>query len=120
MVSRGLVLLPYGGEGEGDGWHIRRADLGRTCERFTRLPGNLPSGEHNLSLHTPSTDHGLQLHKNQDHPDKPILDHVQELISQLEAAGIKPSPMEEGEEGDGGGDWEEVDSEDEDGDVEMS
>ncbi|TEB34724.1 TPR-like protein [Coprinellus micaceus] len=60
------------------------------------------------------------LHKNQDHPDKPILDHVQELISQLEAAGIKASPMEEGEEGDTEGDWEEVVSEDEDGDVEMS
>jgi hypothetical protein len=74
----------------------------------------------NLSLNAPLTDHGLQLHKNQDHPDKPILDHVQELISQLEAAGIKASPMEEGEEGDTEGDWEEVVSEDEDGDVEMS
>ncbi|KAF6754513.1 hypothetical protein DFP72DRAFT_899288 [Ephemerocybe angulata] len=56
------------------------------------------------------------LHRNQDHPDKPILEHVQELISGLEAQGIKPSPVEEGEEGE---DWEEVDSEDEDGDIEM-
>lgn len=58
------------------------------------------------------------MHKNQEHPDKPILEHVQELIAQLEAAGIEPSPAEDGEEGDG--DWEEVESEDEDGDVEMS
>ncbi|KAJ2914070.1 hypothetical protein MD484_g6335, partial [Candolleomyces efflorescens] len=56
------------------------------------------------------------LHKNQDHPDKPILEHVQELISNLEALGVKPSPADEGEDG---GDWEEVDSEDDDGDIEM-
>jgi hypothetical protein len=38
------------------------------------------------------------------------------LISNLEALGIKPSPVDEGEDG---GDWEEVDSEDDDGDIEM-
>ncbi|KAJ3503618.1 hypothetical protein NMY22_g18188 [Coprinellus aureogranulatus] len=66
------------------------------AKRLTRLSGNM----------------------NQEHPDKPILEHVQELIGQLEAAGIKPSPMDEGEDGEE--DWEEVDSEDDDGDVEMS
>ena len=43
------------------------------------------------------------------------MEHVQELISKLDALGIKPSPADEED----GGDWEEVDSEDDDGDIEM-
>ncbi|CDO73722.1 hypothetical protein BN946_scf185015.g50 [Trametes cinnabarina] len=59
------------------------------------------------------------LHINQEHPDKPLLEHVRELIAKLEALGIQPSPDQEG--GDEDGDWENVeDSDDEDGDVEMS
>ncbi|KAF5359557.1 hypothetical protein D9756_003465 [Leucocoprinus leucothites] len=59
------------------------------------------------------------LHVNQDHPDKPILEHAQELIGKLEALGIKPSPIDDDDQGDDGErDWEDV-SEDEDGDVEM-
>ncbi|KAF9003967.1 hypothetical protein BDQ17DRAFT_1390363 [Cyathus striatus] len=55
------------------------------------------------------------LHTNQDHPDKPILDHVQELIAKLDALGVDPSPLDEGE-----GDWEDDDeSEGEDSDVDM-
>jgi len=59
------------------------------------------------------------LHKTQEHPDKPLLEHVKELISKLEAQGITPSSAED----DGGGDdddWEDAEgSEDEDGDVDM-
>lgn len=57
------------------------------------------------------------LHRNQEHPDAPMAEHVEELISKLEGMGIKPSPIEEDAEG--VEDWEEVDSEDDDGDVEM-
>jgi len=53
----------------------------------------------------------IQLHTTQDHPDKPILDHVKELITKLEAQGITPSPAEHEE-----GEWE---SEEEEEDVEM-
>ncbi|KAK2460336.1 hypothetical protein APHAL10511_007725 [Amanita phalloides] len=56
------------------------------------------------------------LHTMQEHPDKPLLAHAEELVSKLEARGIIPSPAEEEE----GGEWEdEEESEDEDGDVEM-
>lgn len=59
-----------------------------------------------------------QLHVNQDHPDKPILGHAQELISKLESLGVKPSPVEvEVEVEDNGEEWEDV-SETED--VEMN
>jgi hypothetical protein len=60
----------------------------------------------------------IQLHTAQEHGDGPILEHVNELIDSLEAKGIKPTP--EDEQDDGG--WEDVDadSEDSDGDVEMS
>ena len=59
-----------------------------------------------------------QLHIAQEHGDGPILEHVNELIDSLEAKGIKPTPEDEQ---DAGG-WEDVDadSEDGDGDVEMS
>ena len=61
----------------------------------------------------------MQLHINQEHPDKPLLEHVRELIAKLEALGIQPSPEKEGSDEEGG--WEDVEgSDDEDGDVEMS
>ncbi|RDB26306.1 putative assembly chaperone of rpl4 [Hypsizygus marmoreus] len=58
------------------------------------------------------------LHTNEGHPDTPLLEHVQELISKLDVLGIKPS-LEDGEdEGEGG--WEDVDgSDNSDDDVEM-
>ncbi|KAH9481382.1 putative assembly chaperone of rpl4 [Psilocybe cubensis] len=61
------------------------------------------------------------LHRNQEHPDKPLLEHVQELIAKLDELGITASPVDEGEEGeDGEGEWESDDgSVDGDGDVEM-
>ncbi|KAJ3523163.1 hypothetical protein NM688_g8771 [Phlebia brevispora] len=58
------------------------------------------------------------LHLNQDHPDKPILEHVNELIAKLEALGIHASPEGE-DDGDEGGEWEDVEGSD-DSDVEMS
>lgn len=57
----------------------------------------------------------IQLHTNQDHPDKPILEHVQELISKLDSLGIKPSPLDDNDLGDDE-EWESVN---EDEDVEM-
>ena len=61
----------------------------------------------------------LKLHRNQEHPDQPLLEHVKELITKLDAIGIASSPLEDGND-DEGGEWESVDgSEDEDGDVEM-
>lgn len=56
----------------------------------------------------------IQLHTTQDHPDKPVLDHVKELITKLEAQGITPSPAEDEE-----GEWEDAESEGEEEDVEM-
>ena len=64
--------------------------------------------------------HSAQLHRNQEHPDRPLLDHVKELISKLDALGIPSTP---GDETDGNGDesdgWESDGSTEEDGDVEM-
>ncbi|GLB40381.1 putative tetratricopeptide repeat [Lyophyllum shimeji] len=58
------------------------------------------------------------LHTNQEHPDKPLLEHVRELIGKLEALGIAPSPMDGEDEAEDG--WEDVEgSEDDDGDVQM-
>lgn len=58
------------------------------------------------------------MHTNEEHPDRPLLEHVKELIARLDALGITASPLE----GDGGeedeGEWEDA-SEDGDGDVEM-
>ena len=60
------------------------------------------------------------MHIAQEHGDGPILEHVNELITSLEAKGIQPTP--EDEQDDGG--WEDVDAdgedEDGDGDVGMS
>ncbi|PFH52997.1 hypothetical protein AMATHDRAFT_79399 [Amanita thiersii Skay4041] len=58
------------------------------------------------------------LHAQHDHPDKPLLGHVKELITKLEAQGIKPSSIRDelGEDEE----WDDVEeSEDDDGDVEM-
>lgn len=63
-----------------------------------------------------------KLHRNQEHPDKPLLEHVRELISKLDSLGIPASSLEDEDEGgeDEEGDWESVDgSMDGDGDVEM-
>jgi len=60
----------------------------------------------------------FQLHLNEQHPDKPLLGHVRELIGKLETAGIQASAADE-EDGDEG-EWVDENSEDEDGDVEMS
>jgi len=46
------------------------------------------------------------------------LEHVDELIDSLEAKGIKPTP--EDEQDDGGWESADAESEDDDGDVEMS
>ncbi|KAF9565283.1 TPR-like protein [Agrocybe pediades] len=61
------------------------------------------------------------LHRNQEHPDKPLLEHVAELIGKLDSLGIKPSAVDAGDEGgDGEEDWESDDgSIDGDGDVDM-
>ncbi|KAF8199620.1 hypothetical protein BJ912DRAFT_949700 [Pholiota molesta] len=61
------------------------------------------------------------LHRNQDHPDKPMLEHVKELIGKLDSLGISASPLEEGADEEGDEDeWESDDgSVDGDGDVEM-
>ncbi len=53
----------------------------------------------------------------QEHPDTPMLDHVNELIAQLDALGIKPSASGDDDDG-SGAEWEDVNSDDED--VKMS
>ncbi|KAF9066637.1 hypothetical protein BDP27DRAFT_1423668 [Rhodocollybia butyracea] len=59
------------------------------------------------------------LHIHQEHPDKPLLEHVQELIRGLEGMGIQASPP--GEDEDDDDEWVDGEDEsDEDGDVEMS
>jgi len=59
------------------------------------------------------------LHTNLEHPDDKLLEHAVELITQLDALGVKPTPEEEQEED--GGEWADVtDDEDADGDIEMS
>ena len=59
-----------------------------------------------------------QLHITQEHPDAPLLEHTQELISKLESLGIQPSPDKDEDDGEEG--WEDVDGSDDDKDVEMS
>jgi len=41
------------------------------------------------------------LHRIQEHGDGALLEHVEELIAELEKAGVQPSPAE-GEDGEGG------------------
>ncbi|KAF8917454.1 hypothetical protein CPB85DRAFT_1285976 [Mucidula mucida] len=57
------------------------------------------------------------LHLRDGHPDTPLLEHVMELIKQLEGLGIHT--VEEADEDDEG-EWEDENSADEDGDVDMS
>jgi len=57
------------------------------------------------------------LHASQEYPDEPLLEHVKELVGELDALGIEPSPAEqEGNEEE----WDDVSDEDEDEDVEMA
>ncbi|KAF8442309.1 hypothetical protein L210DRAFT_3611731 [Boletus edulis BED1] len=58
------------------------------------------------------------LHASQGHPDIPLVEHVKELISSLDALGIQPSPLEE--EDDNDGEWEEVSDDGENEDIEMT
>ncbi|KAF8149911.1 hypothetical protein B0H34DRAFT_667197 [Crassisporium funariophilum] len=63
------------------------------------------------------------LHRNEEHPDKPLLEHVKELIGKLDALGITASAVDEDDDGAAvDGEWEtdEEGSVDEDGDVEMN
>jgi hypothetical protein len=56
---------------------------------------------------------------NQGHPDLPIREHVEELISKLEELGVKPSPEDGGQDDDE--DWEDSEESDSsDRDIEMS
>ena len=59
-----------------------------------------------------------QLHVTQEHPDAPLLEHTQELISKLVSLGIQPSPDKDEDDGEEG--WEDVNGSDDDEDVEMS
>jgi hypothetical protein len=64
----------------------------------------------------------IKLHRHQDHPDKPLLEHTKELIEKLESLGIAASPLDDGDGAeDEDDDWESDNDEclDEDGDVEM-
>jgi len=61
------------------------------------------------------------LHRNQEHPDEPLLEHTKELIEKLDSLGITASPLDdedgaEDEDDEWGTDDESVDG---DGDVEM-
>ena len=61
----------------------------------------------------------IQLFTNQGHPDTPLLEHVKELIAELDSLGIKPPPEDEGDDEV----WEDEDnedSEDSDDDDDMS
>lgn len=58
-----------------------------------------------------------QLHTSLQHPDEKLLEHVSELLDQLDALGIRPSAGDD-EEGGGEDGWEDVDESDPD--IEMS
>lgn len=77
------------------------------CLETCRHVSSIPSTSSSLILIY------LQLHESQHHPDTALLQHVQELISQLAVLGIEPRNDE-----DQGGEWEDV-SDSEDDDVEM-
>lgn len=64
----------------------------------------------------------IKLHLNQDHPDKPLLEHAKELIQKLDSLGIAASPLDDGDGADDDDDdWgtDNDESVDGDGDVEM-
>lgn len=58
----------------------------------------------------------MKLHSTQGHPDEQILQHTQEIIAELAAAGIEPSPEADVVEG---ADVDEDAWVDDDGDIEM-
>ncbi|KZT51999.1 TPR-like protein [Calocera cornea HHB12733] len=66
----------------------------------------------------------LLLHTEQQHPDEQLLQHVQELLRELEALGVHATPLEEDEpagDAEDGDEWLDEDAdEDADEDVEMS
>ena len=75
-----------------------------------------------LSKYTNVQSFFTKLHRNQDHHDKPLLEHTKELIEKLDSLGIAASPLDdrdgaEDEDDDWGTDNDE--SVDGDGDVEM-
>lgn len=58
---------------------------------------------------------------NQGHPDLPLREHVNELISKLEELGIKPSPEDDDGQDEDEDEWEDYEgSDNSDSDVEMS
>ena len=61
----------------------------------------------------------MKLHCNQEHPDKPILEHTKELIEKLDSLGITASPSDD-EDGDEDDEWDTDDERvDGDGDIVM-
>lgn len=62
-----------------------------------------------------------KLHRNQEHPDKPLLEHTKELIEKFNDLGIAASPLDDEYGGDEDDEWATDDEEDvdEDGDVDM-
>jgi hypothetical protein len=76
--------------------------MGRASERCQGLPGYLPNSEYFTNTWRMGTNKHLQLHENQEHPDRPLLVHAKELTDQLEKLGIHSSPVEDDEEDDGG------------------
>lgn len=61
-----------------------------------------------------------KLHRNQEHPDKPLLEHTKELIEKLDSLGITASPLDdEGAEDDEWDTDDDDESVDDDGDIEM-
>ena len=100
-------------EGEGLAWEDLAKDA-RDCLETCRNVGVLNIV---FSARLTLTD-TRQLHIAQEHGDGPILEHANELIESLEKKGVLLTS--EDEQDDGG--WEDVDadSEDGDGDVEMS
>lgn len=84
-----------------------------------------------ISIHSPSLlphssiisliARSKQLHTTQNHPDDQLLQHVHELLSELDAAGIVALPETEQDEAgaEGSEGWEDVNDDDDDYDVEM-
>lgn len=114
------MFLPYSRAGEGNGDQDRGTLLGRTCKGCPRLFRKLHSGTLPFlfsQFYNGSCYFAAQLHTSLQHPDERLLEHAAELITQLDALGIRPSSAEEDEEVVDEG-WEDVDESDED--VEMT
>ena len=92
--------------------------MGPAGKRRPRLSGDLQDGPFPLFPDEITLTPLPQLHETQEHPDQPIYEHVLELIAKLESQGIQPSPDDEEDENEGG--WDGLESDDEDGDVEMT